>query len=370
MRKVILISLLVLGALVALAWVVSPVRPVVWIPDPDAGLSAQFAANERLYELNKFPLQQEFLQGVGQGPEDILIGEDGYLYTGYQDGRIVRVLVSSILDAFQNKVVPVSDIQVEEFVNTKGRPLGMRFDADGNLIVADAILGLLSIDKQRNVRVLVDEFEGEKLLFVDHLDIADDGTIWFSDASARFDYSGFMYDFLEVSSSGRLFSYHPKTDETRVRMDGLFFSNGVAVGPNDEFVLVNETGRAKIHRLWLKGDNAGKQDLFIENLPGMPDNLSFKDGIFWVSLVTLRDPLVEGLAQNTFIRRVIAGLPKAFLKASSNYAFVIGLTPEGEVVHNLQSSKGYQSITTAVEYKGHLFLGSLANSSIAVTQLE
>jgi sugar lactone lactonase YvrE len=369
MKKVILLTFGVLGLLIMTAWVISPVRPVAWTPDPDVGLSAQFLANERLYELNNTALQKQYLQDAGEGPEDIVIGDDGYLYTGYQDGRIVRVLVEEVLKVYQNENASTTDIQYEEFVNTQGRPLGLRFDAQGNLIVADALKGLISIDKQRNISVLVDEFDGNKLLLVDHLDIAKDGTIWFSDASARYDIYGFMYDFLEAISTGRLLSYKPSTGETEVRMDGLFFANGVAVGPNDEFVLINETGRAKIHRLWLKGDKAGSRDIFLEHLPGMPDNLSFKDGIFWISLITLRDPLVEGLAQNTFLRRVIGGLPKAMLNASSHYAFVIGVTSEGKVVHNLQSSKGYQSITTATEHEGHLFLGSLANSSIAVTKL-
>jgi len=45
------------------------------------------------------------------------------MYTGYRDGRIVRFN---------------ADGMHEEFVDTGGFPLGMRFDSDGNLIVADA----------------------------------------------------------------------------------------------------------------------------------------------------------------------------------------------------------------------------------------
>lgn len=153
-------------------------------------------------------------------------------------------------------------------------------------------------------------------------------------------------------------------------MDGLFFANGVALGPDDAFVLVNETGTAKIHRLWLKGDKAGTRDIFLANLPAMPDNISYQDGIFWVSLVALRDPLVEGFAQNTIMRRLIGGVPKTFLKASSHYGFVIGVSPFGEIIYNLQSSTGYQSITTAIEHEGLLFLGSLDNDSIGISNIK
>ena len=35
-------------------------------------------------------------------------------------------------------------------------------------------------------------------------------------------------------------------------MEGLFFANGVTLGPNEDYVLVNETGMGRVHRLWIK----------------------------------------------------------------------------------------------------------------------
>jgi sugar lactone lactonase YvrE len=48
-----------------------------------------------------------------------------------QDGRVVRMLADGS--------------GVEPFAQTFGWPLGMKFDAGGNLIVADAFRGLLSV---------------------------------------------------------------------------------------------------------------------------------------------------------------------------------------------------------------------------------
>ena len=101
---------------------------------------------------------------------------------------------------------------------------------------------LLAVSAQGEIEVLTDSVDGEKMLFVDDLDIAADGTIWFSDASTRHGYAHSMYDFLEGRPTGRLLSYDPASGETRVRLDKLFFANGVALGPDDEYVLVNETG--------------------------------------------------------------------------------------------------------------------------------
>jgi len=39
-------------------------------------------------------------------------------------------------------------------------------------------------------------------------------------------------------------------------------------------------------RHWLKGINKGKTNIFIENLPGGPDNINLApDGSFWIALV-------------------------------------------------------------------------------------
>ncbi len=107
---------------------------------------------------------------------------------------------------------------------------------------------------------------GRKMLFPDDLDIAAVGTIWFSEASTRFDRINVVYNMLEGSATGRLISYAPATSKTRVELDGLFFANGVALEPADEYVLVTETGNGRIHRRWLKGDRKGQRDLFFYGL--------------------------------------------------------------------------------------------------------
>ena len=323
--------------LLATLWFISPVKPVVWTPSINPGLTEGFYPNDALYShslnaQNKKQTQRVFLQGVGLGPEDIVISNDGYLYTAYADGRIIKTRVAPIISSFEND--STAPLEVIEFANTGGRPLGLKLDKQNNLIVADAERGVLSVDQQGRITVLVDEVDGKALRFVDHLAIGNDGVIWFSDASTRFDYHGFMYDFIEASSTGRLLSYNPKNQRTQVHIKGLFFANGVAISEDNRFVLINETGRSRVHRLWLKGEYAGRSDLFIENLPAMPDNISSNKGLFWLPLIALRDPKVEALAEFPLLRRLIGGLPKSFLQASSSYGFVAAYDERGQLIHN------------------------------------
>ena len=75
----------------------------------------------------------------------------------------------------------------------------MNFDARGNLIVADALKGLVSIDAGGAVKILTDSVDGERMIFVDDLAIARDGMIYFSDASTRHAYGSDCLKFTRVA---------------------------------------------------------------------------------------------------------------------------------------------------------------------------
>jgi len=296
------------------------VDPVKWEPAPNPGLTGKYAVNSKLdkLKLSKLP--------SGVGAEDIAY---------------------------------------------EGRPLGMQFDVNKNLIVADAMKGLLSISQEGKINLLSDSVNGKKMIFVDDLDIAKDGTIWFSDASQRFGFNETVLDFVEASMTGRLLSYTPDTQETRVEIDGLFFANGVALGPEDAYVLVNETGTGRIHRKWLRGSKKGKTDYFVNALPGNPDNISFNGSdTFWVAIAAKRDPKVDGMAKKTFLRTVLAGLPLDMLKTEEPEAFIVGLNLQGQVIHNLQTQQNdYNSITSVNQYANKLYVGSLHTPAYATYEL-
>lgn len=350
MIKRLLIILLL--AVILVPWVlylISPVEPVSWRPDPVSRLIGTFEKNNTLDDVS--------IIAAGKLPEaeDIVFDANGWLYTGLNDGRIVKL----------NPNKPDEIIQVAD---TGGRPLGLRFDTSNNLIVADAQLGLISVSpKTGDIKVLVDSFEGRKLLLVDHLDIAANGDIYFSDASGKFGMSSYLLDFIEASSTGAVYKYSPKTQTTTLLMDGLFFSNGVALGPNDTYFLVAETGRARILKYHLSGPAQGQTEVFIDALPAMPDNIFFDEqGTFWVGLIAMRDWRVEKLAATPTIRKIIGGIPAELLKPKEGYGFVVGIDLEGTLTHNLQTEFAYTHITAAIPYNNKLFLGSLEGDSIAV----
>jgi sugar lactone lactonase YvrE len=346
-RKILLALAFIVAALLIylLAWPV-PIAPVAWTPPPAPELTGVYAQNSELARIQRLPVN-------GFAPEDVAIDGQDRIYCGVIDGRIFR---------FQ-----ADGTHPELFSDTRGRPLGLIFDREGNLIVADGTKGLLSIATDGSVTVLSTQADGVPFRCTNDLDVAHDGTIYFTDSSYKFPLTQLKADLLEHRPNGRLLAYDPHTKQTRVALRDLYFANGVAVSPDQSFVLVNETASYSIRRLWLTGPKAGQSDTFIDNLPGFPDGvLSNGRDTFWVALVNRRDATLDRLLPHPFLRNVVMRLPTFLQPDIKRYAFAIGLDQTGHVVRNLQdpSPNCFAQIANVVEHKGMLYFGSIGESAI------
>jgi sugar lactone lactonase YvrE/peptidoglycan/xylan/chitin deacetylase (PgdA/CDA1 family) len=311
----------------------SRIDPVAWTPSTPL----EIPPNEDLRSLTALPLAQA---------EDLAVDAQGRIYGGTPDGRIVRLL---------------PDGTVEDFAVTGGRALGLAWHPDGRLIVADCFQGLLAVSADgRTVEVLATEADGVPFKFTDDVDVAADGRIFFSDASDAFAQPDYMMDLFEGRPHGRLLMHHE--GKTTVLLDGLHFANGVAVAPDQSYVLVTETWRYRVTRYWLTGDKAGTSEPFIEGLPGFPDGISSDGrGTFWLAVFSPRKAIGEWLAARPRARVAIARLPKDLLPKPIPYGYVIALNGDGEIVATLQDPGG-QALhpVTSVERVGDkLYLGSL-----------
>lgn len=348
MKRFLFIVVIIIAA--ALAYLLAApvgIEPVAWQPPPAPDLTGPYQQNTKLSSTERISL------GNGFAPEDVAIDDAGHIYGGFDDGRIIQVQPDGS--------------GPREFAKTGGRPLGLAFDANGNLLVTDAIKGLLSISSKGEVATLATESDGAHFGCLNDLDVAVDGRIYFTEASNKFPMSNFAADLLEHRPNGRLLAYDPKTRSSRTVLKDLHFANGVAVSPDQSFVLVAETGKYRVMRVWLNGAKQGRSEVFIDNLPGFPDGISSNGrDKFWLALVAPRDKVFDRMLPYPFMRKVVSRMPKFMQPAPQHYSFVLGLDSNGRVVENLQdpSAGCYAEIANVLEHKDALYFGSIAESTI------
>ncbi|NJD33100.1 MAG: SMP-30/gluconolactonase/LRE family protein [Gammaproteobacteria bacterium] len=305
----------------------TPLDPYAWTPQPNPGTAGpRFVPTQDLSGAaslasnliaNRFELAR---RPVNFGPEDVAVGpRDGMVYTGIGDGRILRIDPRTGASS--------------EFANTRGRPLGLAFDATGDVLyVADARLGLLAVDTQGKVTTLVDEVDGQALGFADNLDVAPDGTVWFSAPTRQHTLEQVTLDVWDSRPTGRLLHYDPRTGRVETVLDNLFYANGVEVAKDGSFVLVAEFLAYRIQRYWITGRRAGSHEIFIDNLPGYPDNITrAPDGSFLVGLSLARLPGLDKVRPNPRAVEMVYRLPPSLTPKPQFPGYLLQLAPDGKV---------------------------------------
>ena len=125
----------------------SPIHPLAWNPPPAPALTGVLAPNEKLSHA-------QLVSAAPDGPEFITFDAQGDLYTGDESGTIYRIPPGG---------------KAERFANTAGRPNGLAFAPNGNLLVADTRRGLLSVSPAGQVTVLASKADGRPIALANEL---------------------------------------------------------------------------------------------------------------------------------------------------------------------------------------------------------
>lgn len=321
--------------------------PVAWDPLPAPPLSGDLEKNDLLASADLWQVQ-------GVGPEDVIVTQDGSAIVGLDDGRIVKVS---------------EDGDVVEVANVGGRPLGLEWIDDEAIVVCNSDLGLQRVTLSGEVTVLADRFEDQQILLTNNATVASKGTIYFSDSSTRWPFADYVTDLLEGQATGRVFALSTDGSLSLVT-EGLRFANGVALDANEESIFIAETGAYRVHRHWLSGELKGRTQIFLDNLAGFPDNLTFSNGILWVSLPSPRQALVDLILPRPMLLRAVNALPDVLKPKPVRHGIILGYNEDGDLVHNLQDRSGRVAITTSARvHDGRLFIGSYMEPHIAVYEL-
>lgn len=295
-----------------------------------------------------------------EGPEDVWVDKEGVVYTASRNGWIQRMHVNGTWENW--KKIDSNNL------------LGITITKEGSLIVCDAEQGLLKVTDD-DIKVLVSHVDGSKIRFADEVIEAADGSLYFSAASTKFGLHDWYLDVLEAKPHGQLLKYDPSRDETSILLDGLCFPNGVALSKEEDYLVFCETWRFRCSKYWLKGKNKGTLEVFVENLPGGPDNINVApDGSFWIALLQLTSPRLEFVHTSMPTKYFVASNQKLVNLVSGVYqkASVVKVAADGQITRKFDDPDGkvVNFVTSAFEYEEHLYLGSLTANFIGKIPLK
>ncbi|NAS25893.1 SMP-30/gluconolactonase/LRE family protein [Herbidospora sp. NEAU-GS84] len=290
------------------------------------------------------------------GPEDIAIDDAGAVYTGDRDGNIIRV---------------APDGSSERFAEVGGRPLGLAFDADQNLIIANHGAGLQSVSPNGTVTLLAGEAGGRPILFANDLVIGSDGVIWFTDSSSRYNTttlgdmpSYLVPDFVDGRPTGRLLRYDPATASISEVLDELYFPNGIAFDADEEALRIAESTRYRILEYSLENR---ERDVLIDDLPGVPDGMNVDaDGSLLVALYDRSEALDSLIFPTALAREIMIRLPGSLFVNEENplTGGVLVLEPGGTVRHWYRGLD--PAATNVVPHDGRWYVGALLGQPVRV----
>ncbi|XP_077965531.1 adipocyte plasma membrane-associated protein-like [Styela clava] len=182
-----------------------------------------------------------------QAPESIAIDSDDNLYTGLEDGRVVKIENPGEENQTITDLTKSFDF-AKGSKRSKKRPLGIRLHGS-KLYFADAYQGVIMINLESTSYEVILRYDDvtPHLVFPDDLTITSDGkTIFFTDMSLKWAYEEIALFALEGECSGRLFKVDVETTRTELVRDGLCHPNGIEIDRNDSKVLVAEHNRRRI----------------------------------------------------------------------------------------------------------------------------
>ena len=318
------------------------VNPVRWRPPPVTPLPEFGPA-----ELTVVPMP-------GDAPEDIVVDADGALWTGLVDGRIVRI-------------GPAGETTVVG--HTAGRPLGLTVAHDGRLLICTSPGGLLAMDRTTgSTEVLVDAVDFRPLNFCSNVVELPDGTIYFTESTAKFTYAHFKGAIIEARGDGALNRRDPDGTVSTV-LDNLYFANGLTATLDGSALVFAESQGRRLSKYWLTGPRAGTVTPLAINLSAMPENISTgTDGRIWVAMVSEANAIADALAPRApWLRKAVWLLPDRLQPQIAPEVYAVAFDPDsGAAVAGVRMKRpDFGVVTGLVEHRGRLWMSSIGFPAVA-----
>lgn len=338
------------------------IHPQTWTPKEKPQFTGTFALNDVLKNASIVHLNS------WHGPEDFAFDNDGNLYTGVHKGA------SEFSPGAILKISPRG--KVEEYLKTEAWVTGLEFDAQGNLIALMNGVGLVQINQQKEMKVLVDkDANGNKILMGSGLKITSDGNIYFANISSEAKTTNKYLNklFLELKPTGGVYVFDPKSKITTTLSKGNYFANGLEIAKDESYLLVSETSKYRILKYWLKGAKKGTSEVFLDNLPGFPNNISRREnGNYWIGFTTKRNDQLDAMHSKKGMKKFVYGLPAFVQPKAEKFGMILEVSATKKIIRALFDTDGsvIPEAGAIIEKNNILYIGGDRVSFVAKHKLK
>jgi len=338
------------GIVVAIFFIQScAIKPLAWQPPVKPLFEGVTQVNNELSKIEKVDL------AGWVGAEDIVFDSLGNLYCGvhkaendFSDGKILKIDTKG---------------KIEIFYDAGSWVAGLHFDSNQNLIALSHKQGLISISPDKKVTLLTNKDENGNIFMIPNgLDIDSKQNIYFTNTSSESAYT-IKYGrklILEMKPAGSLYQFNPISKEVKTLIAGTFFGNGVVISKDETYILMVETTKYRILKYWLKGDNAGKSEVFMDNLHGFPNGISIReDGTFWLGFTTKRNDALDKIHPQPGMKKLVYSLPNFMQPKQDKFGMVMHIDENGKILNTFFDTTGkfMPEAGSVKEYKGFLYMG-------------
>jgi strictosidine synthase len=299
------LAAMALGAVIALMIALSPVAPRAWQPPTAVTDICSTAAAKAVGAT-------VYVDNLAGTPDGLAVGRDHTLYAGLSSGQLIAV----------------RDGKPTVIAVKSGPFAGVVVARNGTVYAVEETGGnLYELAPDHQLEGLLGAHDTRRFGWLNDVAISSNGLIYFTNSSQTWTVDRFYEEALEHAGSGELVEFDPATRRIRVLLNDLDLANGVAVDPSGTFLLVAETTSYRVRRVWLTGPQSGQADIVIDGLPAFPGNIrAAGPGVFWLTFVSARSPLLDALAGRPTLRRLMAWLPAGVRPGPRPYPCVARIT--------------------------------------------
>lgn len=144
---------------------------------------------------------------------------------------------------------------------------------------------------------------------------------------------------VSLANNGRLWMFDLEKQTAQLVVQDLHFVDGILIDRGSEdaqgiehSVVISETTKFRMLRLFISGEKAGTAEILQEGMPGMPDGLTRDEhGRIYAALFSPRTKVATWLHANPWMKPLIFRLPHRLFSEQKQTGFVV-LDPTGKKV--------------------------------------